>query len=82
MPGVMWSSLAGALPLNGYSSFSVAWIILPLGRMNRLSDGSPVRWLGLSLVPIQDDALLSAIVNGIVLSIIPWRSSLSSTPIM
>ena len=78
----MWSLLAGALTLNGYSAFSVAWITSPLGRMNRLSDGSPVRWLGLSLVPTPDVAPLSAIVDGIVPSIIPRRSSSSSTPIM
>ena len=74
----MWSSLAGALTLKGYSTFSVAWITSPLGRMNRLSDGSPVRWLG----PSPDVALLSAIVDGIVPPIIPRRSSSSSTPIM
>ncbi len=82
MPGVMWSSFAGALTLNGYSAFSVAWITLQLGRMNHLSDGSLVRWLGLSLVPTPDVAPLSAIVDGIVSSIIPRRSSSSSTPIM
>jgi hypothetical protein len=42
----------------------------------------PVWWLGSSLVPTQDVALLSAIVDGIVPSIIPWRSSLSLTPMM
>jgi hypothetical protein len=78
----MWSSLAGALTLNGYSAFSVAWITSLLGRMNHLSDGSPVQWLRLSLVPTPDVAPLSAIVDGIVPSIIPWRSSSSSTPIM
>jgi hypothetical protein len=39
----MWSSLAGALTLKGYSAISVAWITSPLGSMNRLLDGSPVR---------------------------------------
>ena len=75
-------SLAGALTLSGYSAFSVAWITSLLGRMNRLSDGSPVQWLGSSLVPAPDVGPLSAIVDGIVPSIIPWRSSLSSTTIM
>ena len=80
----MWSLLAGALTLNGYSAFSVAWITLPLGRMNCLSDGSPVRWLGSSLVPTPDIVPLSAIVvvDGIVPSIISRRSSSSSIPIM
>ncbi len=82
MPGVMWSLLAGALALIGYSAFSVAWITSPLGRMNRLSDGSPVQWLGSSLVLTPDVAPLPAIVDGIIPSIIPHRSSSSSTPIM
>ncbi len=71
-----------SLTLNGYSDFSVAWITLPLGRMNRLSDGSPVGRLGSSLVPTSDFASLSAIVDGIVPSIIPQHSSSSSTPSM
>jgi hypothetical protein len=71
MTGVMWSSLAGSLTLNEYSTFSVAWITSPLGRMNRLSDGSLVQWLGSSSVPTPDIAPLSAIVDGIVPSIIP-----------
>jgi len=50
--------------------------------MNRLSDGSPVRSLGSSLVPTPDVAPLSAIVDGIDPSIIPWRSSSSLTPSM
>ena len=78
----MWSSLAGFRTLKGYSAISVAWITSPLGSMNRLLDGSPVRWLGSSSVPTPDVAPLSAIVDGIVLSIIPWRSSSLSTPSM
>ncbi len=76
------SSLAGFRTLKGYSAISVAWIIAPLGSMNCLSDGSPVLWLGLSSVPTPDVVPLSAIVDGIVPSIIPRRSSSSSTPSM
>ncbi len=68
--------------MNGYSAFSVAWINWPLGRMNCLSDGLLVRWLGSSLVPTQDVAPLLAIMDEIVPSIIPWCSSSSSTPMM
>jgi hypothetical protein len=54
--------------------------------LDHLSDGKDepfVRWwLGSSLVPTPDVAPLAAIVDGIVPSIIPRRSSLSSTPIM
>jgi hypothetical protein len=77
----MWT-LACFRTLKGYSAISVAWITAPLGSMNHLSDGSLVRWLGLSLVSTPDVAPLSAMVDGIVPSIIPWRSSSSSTPSM
>ena len=81
-PGVMCSSLAGGLTLNGYVAHSVAGMMLPSGRMNLLVDFLPVCRQGSCVVPMLEVAALSATVVGIRPVAIPCWSSRSSTPMI
>jgi hypothetical protein len=78
----MWSLFAGALTKNGYLAISVAGMMLPLGRMNCLSDGQPEQGQGLAMVPTPEVVPLSATVVVMVPSRMPYCSSSLSTPMM
>ena len=78
MPGVMWTSRAGACTLVASSPISLASSVAPLGRRKTLFDCQPVfanGWVGM---PMLDVAPLSTTADGIDPSSTPVLSSLSS----
>jgi hypothetical protein len=78
--GVMCSSCAGALTLNGYSAILVALTISLPGRTNFFLDAHPVHRHGLSDVPTPKVHPLSTTVEGMVPFSMPRRSRSSSSP--
>jgi hypothetical protein len=74
MPGVMWTSCAGAPTLVASSPISLASSVAPLSSQKTLFDCQPVFTNGLIGMPTLDVAPLSAMADGIDLSSTPpWR---------
>ncbi len=80
MLGVMCSSCAGALTLNGYSAILVALTILPPGRTNFFLDARPVRQHGLFNLLTPEVHPLSTTVEGMAPFSKPRQSRSSSSP--
>ncbi len=78
MPGVMWTSRAGACTLVASSPISLASYVAPLGRRKTLFDCRPVFANGPVGVPMLDVAPLSTTADGIDPLSMPLLSSLSS----